>query len=224
MAGVERVRRGTAQPIGSLTQMATIRLGRRTENRNPLIRDLVALAGLDSLVFGAWDPIPDDAATAARKAGVLVDADIESVSEFLGAIRPMPAVFDNRYVTRIKGTNVKTGKTKRDLAEQLRQDIRDFKVRHKLDRVVMVWCASTEVFIRPRAAARHARGLREGDGRERRGDRPVDALRLRRDRRRCAIRQRRAEPDGRHSPASYSSPVIVASRSQERISRPARRG
>jgi myo-inositol-1-phosphate synthase len=152
MAGVERIRRGHALPIGSLTQMATVRLGRRTENRAPLIKDLVPLASLDDLVFGAWDPIPDDACTAACKAGVLDKADIQSVAPFLREITPMPAVFDSKYVVRISGPNVKRGKTKRDLAEQLRQDIRDFKGRHRLDRVVMVWCASTEAFIRPGAA------------------------------------------------------------------------
>jgi myo-inositol-1-phosphate synthase len=149
MAGVENVRRGRAKPIGSLTQMATIRLGKRTDNRAPLIRDFVPLAKLDDIVFGAWDPIPDDAYTAAKKAGVLEDRDLEPVADFLRAIKPMPAVFDNHYVTRINGDNVKKGKTKRDLAEQLRQDIRDFKAKHKLDRVVAVWCASTEIFIRP---------------------------------------------------------------------------
>lgn len=148
MAGVECVRRGTALPIGSLTQMATIRLGRRPENRAPRIKDLVPLASLDDLVFGAWDPIPDDAYTAACHAGVLARTDIDPIADFLRAIKPMPAVFDNHYVTRITGTNVKTGKTKRDLAEQLRQDIREFKTRERLDRIVMVWCASTEIFIR----------------------------------------------------------------------------
>jgi len=154
MAGVESVRRGHSKPIGSLTQMATIRLGKRTENRSPLIRDFVPLADLNDIVFGAWDPIPDDAWTAAKKAGVLEDRHLDQVADFLKAIKPMPAVFDNRYVTRIRGTNVKQGKTKRDLAEQLRQDIRDFKTRNKLDRVVIVWCASTEIFIRP--GAQHA--------------------------------------------------------------------
>jgi myo-inositol-1-phosphate synthase len=149
MAGVESVRRGFSLPIGSLTQMATIRLGKRTENRSPLIRDLAPLAGLDDLVFGAWDPIPDDAYTAAKKAGVLEERDVERVGDFLRAIAPMPAVFDNHYVTRIHGENVKRGKSKRDLAEQLRQDIRDFKSNNQLDRVVIVWCASTEIFIRP---------------------------------------------------------------------------
>ncbi|HEX7825825.1 MAG TPA: inositol-3-phosphate synthase, partial [Mycobacterium sp.] len=140
MAGVESVRRGHTQPIGSLTQMATIRLGKRTENRSPLIKDFVPLASLDDIVFGAWDPIADDAYTAAKKAGVLEDRDLEPIKDFLSSIKPMPAVFENKYVTRINGTNVKKGKTKRDLAEQLRQDIRDFKARNKCDRVVIVWC------------------------------------------------------------------------------------
>src|ERR1700728_242306 len=154
MAGVDRVRRGDALPIGSLTQMATIRLGKRTENRAPLIKDFVPLASLDDLVFGAWDPFPDDAYTAACKAGVLEREHIERVAEFLRGITPLPAAFDNKYVTRINGPNVKRGKTKRDLAEQIRQDIRDFKSRHKVDRVVMVWCASTEIYIK--AGAAHA--------------------------------------------------------------------
>jgi len=149
MAGVESVRRGLSKPIGSLTQMATIRLGKRTENRSPLIKEFVPLAELDDIVFGAWDPIPDDALTAACKAGVLEAKDLEPISDFLSAIKPMPAVFDNKYVARITGNNVKQGKTKRDLAEQLRQDIRDFKTRNRLDRLVMVWCASTETYIRP---------------------------------------------------------------------------
>jgi myo-inositol-1-phosphate synthase len=154
MAGVESIRRGKSLPIGSLTQMATIRLGKRTDNRSPLIKDFVPLAGLDDLVFGAWDPIPDDAYQAAIKAGVLTPADLAGVSDFLQTITPMPAAFDQHYVTRINGTHVKKGKTKRDLAEQIRQDIRDFKSRHRLDRVVMVWCASTEIYIK--AGAAHA--------------------------------------------------------------------
>ena len=154
IAGVESIRRGLAKPIGSITQTATIRLGKRPENRTPLIKDFVPLADLKDIVFGAWDPIPDDALTAVRKAGVLEDKDVEPIADFLASIKPMPAVFDNHYVTRIHGTNVKTGKTKRDLAEQLRQDIRDFKSKNKLDRVVIVWCASTEIFIK--AGPQHA--------------------------------------------------------------------
>ena len=148
MAGVESIRRGYSKPIGSLTQMATIRLGKRTDNRSPLIKDFVPLAGLDDIVFGAWDPIPDDAYVAAQKAGVLEEKDLERVADFMKAIKPMPAVFENHYVTRINGSNVKTGKTKRDLAEQLRQDMRDFKKNNNCDRLVIVWCASTEIFIK----------------------------------------------------------------------------
>ena len=149
IAGVESIRRGLSRPIGSLTQMATIRLGKRTDKRSPSIKEFVPLAGLDDLVFGAWDPIPDDALTAARKAGVLEARHLDPIADFLAGIKPMPAVFDQKYVSRISGTNVKKGKTKRDLAEQLRQDIREFKAKHKLDRLVMVWCASTEVYIKP---------------------------------------------------------------------------
>ena len=149
IAGVESVRRGHSKPIGSLTQMATIRLGKRTDNRSPLIKDFVPVADLKDIVFGAWDPIPDDAYTAAKKAGVLEERDLEPIKDFLQGIKPMPAVFENKYVTRLHGTNVKKGKTKRDLAEQLRQDIRDFKTKNGCDRLVAVWCASTEVFIKP---------------------------------------------------------------------------
>jgi myo-inositol-1-phosphate synthase len=150
MAGVENVRRGHAKPIGSLTQMATIRLGKRTEQRAPLIKDFVPLADLNDLVFGAWDPIPDNAYQAALKAGVLDKHEhIEPIRDFLQSIVPMPAAFDQHYVKRLQGTNVKQGKTKRDLAEALRQDLRDFKARHGCDRLVMVWCASTEIFIQP---------------------------------------------------------------------------
>ena len=150
IAGVESVRRGLSQPIGSLTQMATVRLGKRTEHRAPLIKDFVPLTPLQDIVFGAWDPIPDDAYTAAKKAGVLEDKDLEPLKDFLSSIVPMPAVFESRYVTRLTNTtNVKTGKTKRDLAEQLRQDIRDFKAKNGCERVVAVWCASTETFIKP---------------------------------------------------------------------------
>src|SRR5690242_21369660 len=149
MAGVESIRRGHSKPIGSLTQMATIRLGKRTENRAPLIKDFVPLANLNDIVFGAWDPIPDDAYTAAKHAGVLEDKHLEPIADFLRGIKPMPAVFENKYVTRINGTNVKKGKTKRDLAEQIRQDLRDFKAKNKCDRLVIVWCASTEIFIKP---------------------------------------------------------------------------
>jgi len=149
IAGVEHVRRGTALPIGSLTQLATIRLGKRPERRVPKIKEFVPLADLKALAFTAWDPIPDDAYTAAKKAGVLEPQHLEPVADFLRGITPLPAVFDQRYVKRLSGTNVKTGKTKRDLAEQLREDIRSFKRSSGADRLVMIWAASTEVFLTP---------------------------------------------------------------------------
>ncbi|MEZ4413665.1 MAG: inositol-3-phosphate synthase [Gemmatimonadales bacterium] len=150
MAGVENVRQGRSKPIGSLTQMGTIRLGKRTEMRTPLIKDFVSLAALEDLVFGAWDPIPDDAYESALKCGVLDKHEhVEPIAKFLKGIKPMPAVFDQFYVKRLVGTNVKKEKTKRELAEALRKDIRDFKAANKCDRLVMVWCASTEVFIAP---------------------------------------------------------------------------
>jgi myo-inositol-1-phosphate synthase len=150
IAGVENVRRGAAKPIGALTQMGTIRLGKRTEGRAPLIKDFAPIADLNDLVFGAWDPVPDDAYQSAIVAGVLDKWEhVEPIKEFLQGIKPMPAVFEQQYVKRLEGRNVKTGKTKRDLAEQLRQDIRDFKAKHGCDRMVMIWCASTEVFIAP---------------------------------------------------------------------------
>ncbi len=150
IAGVENIRRGKAAPIGSLTQMGTIRLGKRTEGRAPLIKDFVPLANLDDMVFGAWDPVPDNGYESCIHCGVLDRHEhLEPIKDFLAAIKPMPAVFDQAYVKRLHGVNVKKGKTKRDLAEQLRQDIRDFKTKHGCDRMVIVWCASTEIFITP---------------------------------------------------------------------------
>ena len=143
MAGVELVRQGASLPIGSLTQMGTIRLGKRTEARVPKIRDFVPLANLKDLVFGGWDVYADDAYQAAAKAGVLDAKDLAKAQKFLKNIRPMKAAFDQNYVKNLHGTHVKKGKTKFDLAEQLREDIRDFKKKNKLDRLVMVWCAST---------------------------------------------------------------------------------
>jgi len=152
MAGVELVRQGASTPVGSLTQMGTVRLGKRTEGRVPKIKDFVPLAELDALVFGGWDIYADDAYQAAVKAGVLDAHDLAKVQKFLKNIRPMKAAFDQNYVKNLEGTHVKRGKTKFDLAEQIREDIRDFKKKNKLERLVMIWCASTEVFLKPEAA------------------------------------------------------------------------
>ena len=147
IAGVIAIRKGLAKPIGSLTQMGTMRLGKRTEGRSPKICDVVPLAGLDDIVFGGWDIFEDDCYAAARTAGVIEPALLEKVRPELEQIRPWPAVFDQRYVKRLDGPNVKTGKNKRDLAEQVMEDIRRFKEEQNLDRLVMVWCGSTEVFM-----------------------------------------------------------------------------
>jgi myo-inositol-1-phosphate synthase len=148
IAGVEHARRGTGRPVGSLTQMGTIRLGKRTEGRSPLIKDFVPLANLEDLVFGAWDPIPDNAHQAALKAGVLDKYDhVEPIADFLKTIEPMPAAFDQFYVKRLDGPNVKREPGKMALVEAIRKDIRDFKAANGCDRLVMVWCASTEIFL-----------------------------------------------------------------------------
>ena len=148
IAGVESARRGLTTPIGSLTQLGNIRLGKRTDNRQPKIKDFVPLAGLDQIVFGGWDPIPDNAYESAVKAGVLETKHLEPIRDFLESIKPMPAVFDKNYVRRLDGENVKTGANKRELAEQLREDIRRFKADNGCDRLVIVWCGSTEIFLR----------------------------------------------------------------------------
>ena len=150
IAGVELSRKGLAKPFGSLTQLATIRLGKRTEERAPLIRDFVPLTSLENMVFAAWDPMPEDAYRSCLTCGVFDKHEhVEPIRTFLEGIKPMPAVFDQHYVKRLEGINVKTGKNKRDLAEQLRQDIREFKVKSGASRLVMMWCASTEIFIVP---------------------------------------------------------------------------
>ena len=148
MAGVELVRRGESVPVGSLTQMGTIRLGKRTEGRVPRIKEFVKLAALDDIVFGGWDIFADDAYQSASKAGVLDAKDLGKAAKFMKGIKPMKAAFDQNYVKNLQGTHVKKAKTKFDLAEEIREDIRDFKKSSKADRLVMVWCGSTEVFLR----------------------------------------------------------------------------
>jgi len=147
VAGVEAIKRGLAKPIGSLTQMGTIRLGKRSEGNAPAIKDFVPLARLEDIVFGAWDIFPDNAFDAAMKAGVLEKELLNQVSEQLASLKPMAAVFEQSYVKRITGENVKSGKNKMDLAEQLIADIARFKSENNCDRLVMVWAASTEVYL-----------------------------------------------------------------------------
>src|SRR5579872_192882 len=149
IAGVEAIRKGISKPIGSLTQMGTIRLGKRTEGRSPAIKDFVPLAKLDDIVFGGWDLFPDDAYQAAAKAGVLSKEHLAQLKDFLSTIKPMKPVFDQEYVKKLTATHSKTGKNKMDLAEQVIEDIKRFKKEHNCDRLVMVWCGSTEVYRSP---------------------------------------------------------------------------
>jgi myo-inositol-1-phosphate synthase len=147
IAGVLAIRRGLAKPIGSLTQMGTVRLGKRTEGRSPLIKDFVPLASLDDVVFGGWDIFEDNSYEAAKTAGVLEASLLDQIRPELEAIKPMSAVFDRRYVKRLDGPNVKKGANKLEMANQLREDMRRFKQEHGLDRLVMIWCGSTEVYL-----------------------------------------------------------------------------
>ena len=149
VAGVEAIRKGLAAPIGSLTQMGTVRLGKRTESRAPQVKEFVPLAGLNDLVFTGWDIFEDDMYAAAMNAGVLERELLKQVKPFLNSVKPRKAVFDHNYVKNIDGPNVKRGKNKMDLAEQLRADIRDFKKTSGATRLVTVWCGSTEVFLQP---------------------------------------------------------------------------
>ncbi|MBI3663327.1 MAG: inositol-3-phosphate synthase [Acidobacteria bacterium] len=148
MAGVELVRRGVAQPVGSLTQMGTIRLGKRTGARSPLIKDFVPLASLDNLVFGGWDVFPDNAYEAASKAGVLEPHHLARAKRLLSNIRPMKAAFDPYYVKKLHGAHVKKGRNKFALAEQIREDILAFQKNSGVSRTVMVWCGSTEIYMK----------------------------------------------------------------------------
>mgnify|MGYP001084703243 FL=1 len=149
IAGTLLIKKGLALPIGSLAEMGTVRLGKRTEGRSPLIKDFVPLAGLDDLVFGAWDIFEQNSFEAATTAGVIESALLEKIRPELEAIKPWPAVFDQKYVKRLMGTNIKTGANKLELAGQVREDIRRFKETRELDRVVMIWCGSTEIFLTP---------------------------------------------------------------------------
>jgi myo-inositol-1-phosphate synthase len=162
IAGVFAIRKQLAKPIGSLTQMGTIRLGKRTDNRTPLIKEFVPLAGLNDLVFGGWDIFEDNCYEAAKTAGVLDERLLEQIRPELEAIKPMKAVFDRQYVKRLDGPNVKKGKNKRDLADQVREDIRNFKQANGLDRLVVIWCGSTEIFMQEGPAHQSLAALEKG--------------------------------------------------------------
>ncbi len=149
IAGVEAIKAGWAMPIGSVSQMATVRLGKRTEGRSPKIKDFVPLAGLNDLVIGGWDIFEDNVYDAAMKAGVLERTQLEKVKGPLSAIKPMKAVFDPEFVRRIDGPNVKQGGSKMDKARMVMEDIENFRKTNGVSRLVMVWCGSTEVYRKP---------------------------------------------------------------------------
>ncbi|HVF29137.1 MAG TPA: inositol-3-phosphate synthase, partial [Pyrinomonadaceae bacterium] len=159
IAGVEAIKAGLADPIGSLTQMGTVRLGKRTDNRSPLIKDFVPLAELKNLVFGAWDIFPDSAYEAAMHAGVIEKELLTQLRAPLQRIKPMPAVFDQYYVKRLNGTNVKAGANKMELAEQIIEEIAEWKRRNKCARLVMIWAASTEIFLKPHAVYKNLKSF-----------------------------------------------------------------
>jgi myo-inositol-1-phosphate synthase len=167
IAGVEAVRRGLGQPFGSLSQLQTVRIGKRSESRNPLIKEVVPLANLDDLIFGTWEIFPEDCYEAARRAAVLNADHLEPMRDFLKSIKPMPAAFDKRYVKRLDGEHKKPPGTKRDWAEALREDIRNKLKETGAARAVMVWCGSTEVHLLPAACHRSItafeKGMQEND-------------------------------------------------------------
>jgi myo-inositol-1-phosphate synthase len=167
IAGVEAIRKGIAEPIGSLTQMGTIRLGKRTDGRSPMIKDFVPLAGLKDLVFTGWDIFEEDAYESAIHAGVLEKDLLNKIKPFLKSVKPRTAVFDRNYVKKLDGKHIKKGRHKMDLAEQLRADIREFKKKSGADRLVMIWCGSTEIFLKPgevhSSVAAFERGLHKND-------------------------------------------------------------
>jgi myo-inositol-1-phosphate synthase len=159
VAGVEAVRKGLASPIGSLTQMGTIRLGKRTDGRSPKIKEFVPLSSLNDMVFTGWDIFEDDMYQAAMKAGVLEKDLLNQIKPFLSSVKPNKAVFDKNYVKKLDGPNVKKGKNKMDLAEQVREDIRNFKKTSGAERLVTIWCGSTETFIKPSEVHQTVKGL-----------------------------------------------------------------
>ncbi len=162
IAGVIAIRKGLAKPIGSLTQMGTIRLGKRTDKRFPLIKEVLPLTDLNDIVFGGWDIFEDNAYQAALKAGVLEKELLNQIRPELEAVQPWKGVFQKEYVKKLDGTYVKSAKTKWDYAQQVMEDIQQFKEEHQLDRLVMVWTGSTEVYIKPGAVHQTLEAFEKG--------------------------------------------------------------
>ena len=217
IAGVHAIRKKLAPPVGSLTELGTIRLGKRTEGRSPRIREIFDLPPLDDIVFGGWDIFEEDCYAAARTAGVLEPSLLDQLRPDLEAVKPMPAVFDQQYVKRLDGPNVKKGKSKKELAEQLIDDIRRFKERNGCARLVLVWCGSTEIYMKEVGGAPVDRVA----GARARAERPVDPvehdLRVCGHQGRHPLRERGAEPERRHSGAARACRPRRSHRSPARI-------
>src|SRR5215470_15032895 len=162
VAGVEAIRSGLAKPIGSLTQMGTVRLGKRTDGRSPQIKKFVPLADLSQLVFTGWDIFEDNMYEAACNAGVLERELLNKIKPFMESVKPLPAVFDKNYVRKLDGPNVKKGQNKMELAEQVRQDIRNFKKSSGAERLVVMWCGSTESYLEPSAVHKSVKSFEKG--------------------------------------------------------------
>jgi myo-inositol-1-phosphate synthase len=165
IAGIIAIRNKIAKPIGSLTQMGTIRLGKRTEKRIPTIKEFVPLSNLDDITFGGWDIFEDDAYQSALTAGVLEKSLLDEIKPELEAVKPMRGVFNKDYVKKLDGNYIKSAKTKWDFAQMLIDDINQFKDKNKLDRLSIVWCGSTEIYLKPekvhQSLEAFERGLKE---------------------------------------------------------------
>ena len=209
--------------MGSLTQMATIRLGKRTEGRSPKIKDFVKLARLEDLVFGGWDIFPDSSYDAAAKAGVLDAHHLAEVKSFLSKIKPMPAAFDREYVKMLDGKNVKKGKNKYEIALQMKDDIAKFKKKHGCSRMVMLWCGSTEVFMKAHDVHATPEKFEEAMKKNHPAIAPSMLYAWAAITSGIAYRQRRAEPDrGRSGDAAIGAAAQCADL-PAKISRPGRR-
>ncbi len=193
------IRKGLRLPIGSTTQMGHIRLGKRTDDRQPLVRNFVPLADLDQLVFGGWDIFEDNVYQSALNAGVLEKDLLHELKDELEAIKPMPAVFDNHYVKKLHGTHVKQGANKMELAEQLMQDMETFKKEKGCDRLVMVWCGSTEIFMKRSDVHKDLATFEQGLQGQPSGHPAQHDLRLRRPQAGHPLRQRRPQPERRRA-------------------------
>ncbi len=223
MAGVELVRKGESNPVGSLTQLGTIRLGKRTEGRTPSIKSFVPLSELNDLVFAGWDIFNDNAYESAANAGVLNLQDLAKVKPFLSTIKPMKAAFDHNFVKLIDGPNIKKGKNKYELALQIKEDIEKFRKTSGVSRLVTCWCGSTESFLKPEEVHSTPEKFEAGDEGQPSVDRAIDAVRVGVGDKRGALCQWFAKFERGYSGDSEAGARKIMWRLREKISRPGRR-